>query len=614
MEVTSGLEEPALVEVDVKTLPDRYARVIERFAELQRRRLLESGRLDFPNREGNVEPLESDGEAFFLGDPFHPRPGASLRVVGLLIFGCGTVASLNQAWRVVHRLRVFHHADFSNLYPMLALAVFGLALLAFSRFVDRRAGPHICREGLWLLADAFLRVEQGRATLVAKSRITDVVYRRTLSDAGVRTTPEFGELFETWILFRNTDGAVWNAIAGSRALGPKVLRWFEHGRIDAVPGEELEPKKTQEGPQGETSQRDRGNLAVRRGDPWTMRLAIWLGIPLGLGFVVYLVVQPQLDPSARWSFEDGPMLADANGDGVPDVIGHVHWKTDGHYLAAFDGASGKLLWRTKSTEGVVEAERAIVGDLFLAGDDLGKVQTWRIARGKPAWTGQLTGKMASVCADGSSAVLEASDKTFTRFDLATGNQSAVDLGGKERPSCSPVYASAVGGLETPTYHTIDSRDFNAYQLPDRQPVPGMNARAALVPTHTGLVYVLGSRDAEPSVAMVAAVESGKVLWKDIVPGVDPEDAEANVTSFVGASDGTNVVIPYSLRDSHEGVRMAAFVGRTGKRLWDVEVYKGKAGSHGITMEAGRVYYASSSTLYVLSAANGKVLYQLGNEL
>ena len=144
-------------------------------------------------------------------------------------------------------------------------------------------------------------------------------------------------------------------------------------------------------------------------------------------------------------------------------------------------------------------------------------------------------------------------------------------------------------------------------------LPGMAAHRALTPTSPGLSFELGSREPGTQVAMVAAIENGKVLWKDIVPGIDPLNTDVNVTTILAASDGADVAIPYGMKGSTAGVRMACFEARSGKRLWDVQIHQKSNVDEGITIEAGRVYYASWTALYVLSVRDGKILYQLGHD-
>jgi hypothetical protein len=250
-----------------------------------------------------------------------------------------------------------------------------------------------------------------------------------------------------------------------------------------------------------------------------------------------------------------------------------------------------------------------VGDLFLAVDELGKIQATHIANGLPAWAGLLSDKAESFCLDGTSAIIEAGDKTYTRFDLATGRKSAVELGSAKKPTCTQVYG---GDRETtPRYRIVDWPDFRARNLPELNHLPGMAAHRALVPAQPGLSFELGTREPGTQVAMIAAIQDGKVLWKDIVPGVDALSTDVNVTTIIAASDGTNVVIPYGMKSGQNGVRMACFDAKSGKRVWDVQIHKSSNVQRGIAIEAGRVYYSSWTKLYVLSLQDGKALYDIG---
>ncbi|HSQ68154.1 MAG TPA: PQQ-binding-like beta-propeller repeat protein [Polyangiaceae bacterium] len=319
--------------------------------------------------------------------------------------------------------------------------------------------------------------------------------------------------------------------------------------------------------------------------------------------------------SERLSFDDSPMLADVDGDGTPDVVGHCRTNDGGsesHFLAAYAGATGKPLWRSPpGPKETFAGMRALVGSYIVNVDELGKVQAFHLSNGTPAWSGLLGEKAKWFCADGSSAIIEASDESYTRFDLATGKKATLPATGRKRPSCAPVYASPRTG-ETPTFRLIDWPEFAANGLPELHATPGMSAHRALVPVAhgPGPSFLLGSKDKGTSVAMVAAVEGGKVTWKDVVPGVDALTTDVNVTTILAAAGDGRVVIPYGLRNE-KGVRMACFDAKSGTRLWDVQVHGASNVETGITVEAGRVYYTSWTALYVLSLADGKRLFTIG---
>jgi LSD1 subclass zinc finger protein len=309
-------------------------------------------------------------------------------------------------------------------------------------------------------------------------------------------------------------------------------------------------------------------------------------------------------------FDDPPMLADVNGDGVPDVIGHMddvvidaHGSVSTDALVAFEGATGKPLWKVPMPADSFHGEQAIVGDLFITVDQLGKVQASHIADGSPAWAGRLSDKAEHFCKDASAVIIEASDGMFTRFELATGKKSAADA--PKKGACAPVYETQ--NTTTPRYSAMRTP-----MLGRSLDIPGMYANRQLVPTSRGVTFMLGSRDKGTRVAMVAAVDSGKVLWSSVVPAVDPLTTAVSV-KMMAASDGDRVVVPYALTDG-KGVRMACFDARTGERRWDVQVHQHDVRDveRGVTIEAGRVYYSSWSALYALSVADGKPLYRVGS--
>lgn len=335
------------------------------------------------------------------------------------------------------------------------------------------------------------------------------------------------------------------------------------------------------------------------------------GGPLGIGAA----------KEDRLSFDDAPMLADANGDGTPDVIGHSStYSSEGketHFLAAYDGATGKQLWRsTPAPKETFGGKRALAGGYVINVDELGKVQAFRVSNGTPAWSALLGEKARWFCADKDSVIIEADDESYTRFDLATGKKGAPPptSGRRARPACASVYQSP-HIEETPTTRLIGWSDFSSYGLPELHATPGMSAHRALVPTDQkgGTSFLLGSKDKGTSVAMIAAVEGGTVKWKDVVPGVDPLTTDVNVTTILAAAGGGRVVVPYSYKHGKDGVRMACFDAKSGVRVWDTEVHTASDVETGITIEGGRVYYASWTALYVLSLADGKRAFMVGHD-
>ncbi|MBZ5708536.1 zinc finger domain-containing protein [Nannocystis pusilla] len=307
-------------------------------------------------------------------------------------------------------------------------------------------------------------------------------------------------------------------------------------------------------------------------------------------------------------FGDQPMLADVDGDGTIDVVGKVDQTGDPYTIAAFNGRDGAILWQTEPLTKDAQdgsAKRAIVHGRLLSIDGLGKVQAYELRTGTPAWSTLLGEKAQRVCAGESLIVVETADEVRHGLDPPSGKKQTLD---KKTP-CTPVFSS--DEEETPGYTMIGWWDFDKHRL-DKNEVDGLSAHRALIPADPEAPrFVLGSRDKGTSVAMVGAVAKRDVLWKDVVPGVDPLTTTVNVTTQQAAYADGRLVIPYNMKDSGGGVRMACFDARTGTRLWDVQVHKGSQVSSGIAVTADDVFYATWTELHVLSLKTGELRFRLG---
>ncbi|WP_437670701.1 outer membrane protein assembly factor BamB family protein [Sorangium sp. So ce131] len=323
---------------------------------------------------------------------------------------------------------------------------------------------------------------------------------------------------------------------------------------------------------------------------------------------------PVVGDDPRYYFSDRPMLADVNGDGAPDVIGRsklpvgTQWD---EWIAAYDGRDGKPIWKAgvlSKDAASHEARRAIVLGRVISVDALGKVQAYDQRTGAPSWSAQLGEKARRICQGDGTIVVETLDDARHGLDPASGAKRAL---AKDAP-CKPVPSS--DGAEAPGYQIIGWSQFAAFGLPSLHAVEGIMAHRALVPSEPGPRFLLGSRDKGSQVAMVAAVDRGKVLWMSLVPGVDPLTTSVNVTTQQAAYAGGLLVIPYDMKDRDGGMRMACFEGATGKRLWDVQIHKKTQGVAGLAVSASDIFVSSWTALYVLSLKTGQIRYALGTEL
>lgn len=319
--------------------------------------------------------------------------------------------------------------------------------------------------------------------------------------------------------------------------------------------------------------------------------------------------RPLLGVGPKTHFKDRPMLADVNGDGAPDVIGKSSVPAGEEWIAAYDGRDGKQVWKTaaltKEATGH-EARRAVVLDRVISIDGLGKAQAYDLRTGAPAWSVSLGEKPKRVCQGNGVIVVETVDDAKHGLEPASGKRREL----AKDAACKPVPSSIAD--EAPGYRLVSWSDFDELGLPALHDVEGMSAHRALVPSGPGPRFMLGRRSKGSQVRMVAAVDKKKVLWKDVVPGVDPLTTRAMGTEEA-AYEGGLLVVPYDMNDHSQGTRLACFDGAAGKRLWDVQVHKRSQVSSGISVSANDVFFATWTAVYVISLKTGQLRYMIGTE-
>lgn len=311
------------------------------------------------------------------------------------------------------------------------------------------------------------------------------------------------------------------------------------------------------------------------------------------------------------SFSDHPFLFDVNGDGVADVIGKSQALGGSQsWLVALDGRSGKELWRSNALpEDATDSSaiRGLAGSVFISVDSLGKVQAYQAKTGQPAWAALLGEKARQMCHGDSFVRITTDDRQSHELSLTNGQK----LSDKSKAPCASMPVSrSDGGIG---YRMASWSEYGALGLPSLHAIEGMRADRAIVPDGGKRAFLLGSRSPGSQVSMLAAVEGKKVLWKTLVPAVDPLTTDVNVTTQIGAWAGQRVVVPYQLKGS-KGMRMAAFDTKTGTREWDVPIHDKSQVETGIAMTERDIYYASWTTLYVLAADTGELRFKVGREM
>jgi len=341
-----------------------------------------------------------------------------------------------------------------------------------------------------------------------------------------------------------------------------------------------------------------GMVAVRGAPgPGSGAASVWSGAP-GKGSVSSL------------QFHDRPMLAHVNADGILDVVGKSRGSDMAEYMAAFDGTSGAELWRSEAmTKDAADSGtlRGVLLGRVISVDALGKVQAYDLQSGTPAWSALLGEKGKRVCESAATIVIETADDERHGLDPITGKKRELAKGAP----CTPVYSSDKD--IAPGYRIVDWPEMEKLGIPRLSDIPGITAHRALVPDGTGPRFMLGQRDKGTAVAMVAAVDQHKkVLWKDIVPGVDPLTTDVNVLGVDAAYIDGKLLVPYALKDHDAGTRIACFAADTGQRLWDVQAQPKDDTSYGMAVSPESVFLTSwFDGTVVLDLKTGAPRYRIG---
>jgi outer membrane protein assembly factor BamB len=347
-----------------------------------------------------------------------------------------------------------------------------------------------------------------------------------------------------------------------------------------------------------------------------------LGIVLGVGVAAFrdqlrggtakssTIVNRVVDPP-QLLFLDRPMLGDANGDGHLDVVGKcgIRGALDQDVVAAFDGKTGTRLWVTAlltKDQQARDALRAVVGDKLVIVDKLGKVNAYHLVSGRLAWSSSIPDQAVVVCQSDAQLVVKAKDDSLTGFALASGDKRSLPAG----THCHNVFSSQ--NDQSPSYSIVEHDHFA--NLGITSSIDGVSAFRALVPTSGNVVFPYGSRSKGTSVAMVAAVANNQVLWKSLVPGIEPLRTSFSQSNQKATYAAGRLVMSYDMAESADGIRMAAFETATGERLWDVQVKKTRDDANGISSCPDTVYYAVGMSLYALNLVDGRQRFRVGQDI
>jgi len=318
------------------------------------------------------------------------------------------------------------------------------------------------------------------------------------------------------------------------------------------------------------------------------------------------------------------VLADVNGDGTEDVVSLVK-SQEKHVLrlAAFEGKSGKKLWRSPELRrGTDLLTLCVAGGVALVGDKGASLMGVNLADGKLRFQVRLEEAVKGLCAGESAATVGVltADEKLRPLTLADGS-----VGAPFRPlTCAPLRCDRDGQ---------DQQDGRSLTPPEmgrwKTVLDGMELDRVL--ERAGVTLVLGYKIPGTQVPMIALVqpppapggaakvragdftaghgEAGapEVRWKTVVPAGDPLAAHAGRPDReMLAVDDKVVAIAYEMSNSDAPHHLTVFSLADGQRRFDVALPEKLRNVWAVRLAGGMVYVTSTwGALVALDAETGK---------
>jgi hypothetical protein len=302
-----------------------------------------------------------------------------------------------------------------------------------------------------------------------------------------------------------------------------------------------------------------------------------------------------------WEGVHGIVFADANGDGVPDVVGRLREAggADRISLGAFDAATGRKLWESAPLGTYHDTFQGLLGfeqDTLVLCGATGKTSGVGLRDGKTRWSGTLPEKATALCkgdrpgevrvvlADASSVVLRLADGRTSAPAPRSGGCARIPNDEKDGDP----------GYETRSMMTVEAN--------------GMTARVALQ-RPGGPEILLGYRSKGTSVPMIAAVFADPLRsWKSDMPGTNPLETGTSM-SQEGVVTASRACADYGF-SSMVKPHMVVCFDLAGHRLWETALLD-TAPISAIQSDDRRVFVSQWGRLTVLDAARGTHLYSIG---
>jgi outer membrane protein assembly factor BamB len=283
----------------------------------------------------------------------------------------------------------------------------------------------------------------------------------------------------------------------------------------------------------------------------------------------------------------------------PAVIGRLRSQPgDLLHIGAFDLETGNELWRVSDlgtyAEGYQNTFAAVDGGKVAISDWKGRVRIADLATGTLEREVKLTDRPQLLCkAAGGGVFVDVVDDRHLKIDLATG---------KTEPASRPVGCPDHWSRQEP----------GVREEADRAPtVEGFAPKRVLRVGGTAVAAGVKSPGTPVPQAVGFDARSGRVLWRGVVPAVDPNTVQAQ---FENDDLGFGKYVAAYMEGSEQW-HVTALDAKTGTRLWDVKLRPVFAvDSIKVLLVTSRyVLIARMGSLDVLDAKTGKHVTTIGKE-
>jgi hypothetical protein len=315
-----------------------------------------------------------------------------------------------------------------------------------------------------------------------------------------------------------------------------------------------------------------------------------------------------------WDTVAGPPIPAAVGaSGVEGFVGRIRERgEDNLFIAAFDGASLGVVWKTPALGTYSQAYQStyasVVGRSVVVTDYRANVHVYDLGTGKETRAVKLTDRAKGMCAPptGKGRVwIEMSDEKDVTFDVDSGALS---------PSARPAWCPQGSGMGS------DCRGWLTRGAPrpgcaGPEGAPKVNGFEAInVITDGDAAVALGKKHPGTSLPIVVGFDpkTKTVRWQESVASGDQTAvAASSTTSVMDALAGGRFVVPYEI--TSKGWHFTAFDAHSGQRLWDIALHSGIGidDSEGFSLSASRVYVMRTSSLEVYDAKTGASVGTIG---